>query len=101
VHVAVTRSGSTLDTLHTLRLAAARGALTVAVTHATTSPVTREAHETLLTASPEHPLDGGAVGSLVAQAVLCEALTLHVTALLPGSDTLLQRTASSVARMKP
>ncbi|SMB79195.1 MurR/RpiR family transcriptional regulator [Deinococcus hopiensis] len=100
VVIGLTRSGSTIDTVQTLKLAAARGAFTVAVTHRASSPVTRYAREVLSTASPEAPLAGGAISSLVSQVLIIEALYLTLLPRLPGADALLRETAESVVEKK-
>lgn len=100
VVIGLTRSGSTIDTVQTLKLAAARGAFTVAVTHRASSPITRHAREVLSTSSPEGPLAGGAISSLVSQVLIIEALYLTLLPRLPGADTLLRETAESVVEKK-
>ncbi|TDE86139.1 MurR/RpiR family transcriptional regulator [Deinococcus sp. S9] len=100
VVVGFTRSGSTIDTVQTLRLAASKGACTVAVTHRASSPVTRYAREVLAISSPESPLAGGALSSLVSQVLLVEALYLVLLPLLPGADAFLRETAESVVEKK-
>ncbi|EYB69222.1 RpiR family transcriptional regulator [Deinococcus phoenicis] len=100
VVVGLTRSGSTIDTVQTLRLAATRGAFTVAVTHRVSSPITRHAREVLSTSSPEAPLAGGAISSLVSQVLLIEALYLTLLPLLPGAGAFLRETAESVVDKK-
>lgn len=100
VMVAFTRSGSTLDTIQNLRLARAAGAYTLAVTHRASSPVTQHADDVLYTASPEGPLAGGAISSLVSQLLVVEVLFLGVLKQLGRADDYLLQTAAAVGEKK-
>ena len=100
VLIGFTRSGSTLDTIQTLRLAGKTGACTVAVTNRARSPVTAHAREVLHTSSPESPLAGGAVSSLASQILIVEALYLSLTRQVERAQDYLRLTAASVIEKK-
>lgn len=100
VLLAFTRSGSTLDTIQTMRLARTAGAFTAAVTNRATSPVRQYAQEVLYTASPEGPLSGGAISSLVSQVLVVEALYLTIMKHAGHAAELIRLTAESVVEKK-
>ena len=100
VMIAFTRSGSTLDTIQNLRLARGTGAYTLAVTNRASSPVTAHADDVLFTASPEGPLSGGAISSLVSQLLVVEVLYLGVLKQLGHADAALLKTAEAVVEKK-
>ncbi|ULH14306.1 MurR/RpiR family transcriptional regulator (plasmid) [Deinococcus sp. KNUC1210] len=100
VLIGITRSGSTLDTIQTLRLAEKTGAFTVAVTNRARSPVTAHAQEVLHTSSPESPLAGGAISSLASQILIVEVLYLSLTRQLERAQDVLRTTAASVVEKK-
>ncbi|GGR25557.1 MurR/RpiR family transcriptional regulator [Deinococcus ruber] len=100
VLIGITRSGSTLDTIQTLRLAEKTGAFTVAVTNRARSPVTAHAQEVLHTSSPESPLAGGAISSLASQILIVEVLYLSLTRRLEHAQDVLRTTAASVVEKK-
>lgn len=96
VTVGITRSGSTIDTVHVLREARQSGAFVVAITHRARSPVTEYADCTLHTASPEDPLGGGAVASKVGQLLVLEALYTGLATRVPGAQDAVRTTAAAV-----
>ncbi|WP_425144812.1 MurR/RpiR family transcriptional regulator [Deinococcus sp.] len=100
VLISFTRSGSTLDTIQTMRLAEKTGACTVAVTNRARSPVTAHAREVLHTSSPESPLAGGAVSSLASQLLIVEVLYLSLTRQMERAQDVLRVTAASVVEKK-
>ena len=74
VLIALTRSGSTLDTVKVLELARARGVTTLLVTERVKSPATAVADLVLYTASSESPLTGGSIVSKMGQLLILDAL---------------------------
>lgn len=100
VLVGFTRSGSTIDTIQTLKIAAERGIYTVAITNRASSPVTRYAREVLYHASPEAPLAGGALSSLSSQILLAEVLYSALVHALPDAPEVIRTTAESVVEKK-
>ena len=100
VLIGITRSGSTIDTVQNLRVAASSGTFTVAITNRASSPATQHAREVLYTVSPESPLAGGAISSLTSQVLLLEVLYLEVLGHAPNAQTLIRRTAESVVEKK-
>nr|WP_183986122.1 MurR/RpiR family transcriptional regulator [Deinobacterium chartae] len=96
VVIGITRSGSTVDTVHVLRIAREAGAFTVAVTHRARSPITQYADRVLSTASPESPLTGGAVSSKIGQLLVLEALYLLLARHLEAAGEAVRRTAEAV-----
>ncbi len=100
VLIGVTRSGSTIDTVQNLKVAARGGAFTVAVTHRATSPITQFAREILYTASPESPLAGGALSSFTSQILLLEVLYLEIVSRLPEATDTIRKTAEAVVEKK-
>ncbi|AFZ68125.1 MurR/RpiR family transcriptional regulator [Deinococcus peraridilitoris] len=96
VALGISRSGSTVDTVQVLRVAQERGLFTVALTHRAKSPITRHADCALYTASPEDPLDGGAIASKIGQLLVLEALFLGLTLRLPDARQAIHDTAAAV-----
>lgn len=74
VAVGLSVSGSTKDTVDSLRVAAEQGARTIAITAYAKAPIVRYAQMVLLTATREAPLESGSFTSMIAQ--------LHVLGLI-------------------
>jgi len=100
VMIAITRSGSTIDTVQALKIAHEQGAFTVAITNRASSPITQYAREVLYTASPEGPLAGGAISSLTSQILLLEVLYLALVNAVPSAPDVIRKTAESVVEKK-
>lgn len=81
VAVGISHSGTTADVVEPLRLAAARGATTVALTNFAGSPITRDADHVLTTAVREMPLRSGATASRIAQLAVVDCLFVGVAQL--------------------
>ncbi|MFD2368630.1 MurR/RpiR family transcriptional regulator [Brevibacillus sp. GCM10020057] len=81
VAVGLSVSGSTKDTIDSLKVAKEAGATVVCITHYRRSPITNVADITLLTAAQEGPLQGGSLAAKMAQLhvldVICTALALR------------------------
>lgn len=78
VAVAISHSGSTVDTIEFLRLARASGASTIAITNFAQSPLTAEADVVLRTAARETAFRSGALGSRIAQLMIVDCLFVGV-----------------------
>lgn len=74
VAVGISHSGTTRDTIESLKVAKNTGAKTICITNFMRAPITEVADVVLLTSSPETPLTSGAIRSKIAQ--------LHVIDLL-------------------
>ena len=96
VLIALTRSGSTLDTVKVLELARARGVTTLLVTERVKSPATVVADLVLYTASSESPLTGGSIVSKMGQLLILDALFAELLGRLPGAQDAVAATARAV-----
>jgi DNA-binding MurR/RpiR family transcriptional regulator len=84
VAIGFSHSGTTADTVRFLDLAHENGALTVAITSAPDSPLTRAADERLITHARESSLRAGAMVSRIAQLALVDCLFLGIARLSYG-----------------
>ena len=96
VVIALTRSGSTLDTVKVLELARARGITTLLVTERAKSPATALADTVLTTAWGESPLTGGSIASKMGQLLVLDALFTELLARVPGAPEAVTATAHAV-----
>jgi DNA-binding MurR/RpiR family transcriptional regulator len=82
VAIGISVSGSTKDTIDSLKVAKQSGATVICMTHYRRSPITNVADITLLTAAQEGPLQGGSLAAKIAQLhvldVICTALTMRI-----------------------
>jgi DNA-binding MurR/RpiR family transcriptional regulator len=78
VALAISHTGTTIDTIEPLRLARERGATTVVVTNFNPSPVTEHADLVLTTAARETTFRSGAMASRIAQLALVDCLFVAV-----------------------
>jgi RpiR family carbohydrate utilization transcriptional regulator len=74
VAIAISDTGTTVETVRLLRAARAAGALTVAITSGRSSPVAAQAELVLLTAPIAQPPSPGFVTTIVAQIFVAQAL---------------------------
>lgn len=74
VCIGFSHSGSTKDTVDTMRLAKQNGAFTIAVTDIVKSPIIEISDLVLLTGSSEDPLQGGSLRSKIAQVHMLDLL---------------------------
>jgi DNA-binding MurR/RpiR family transcriptional regulator len=81
VVVGISHSGSAIETVKALKIAKDNGAKTIAITHHAKSPITKEAHMTLLNGSKEGPLQGGAIGTKIAQLFVIDLIYTQVVML--------------------
>lgn len=103
VAIAISHSGSTAETVRFLRLASESGATTVAITNDDASELATAADVVLRTAAREAaPLRSGALGSRIAQLMLCDCLYIGVAQLdADGATDALRRTYAAVGRTLP
>ena len=74
VAVAISHTGTTVDTVDTVRVAQQRGATTIAITNFAGSPIAAYADLLLLTAARETTFRSGAMSSRIAQLALVDCL---------------------------
>lgn len=97
VCIGFSHSGSTKDTVDTMRLAKKNGAFTIAVTDIVKSPITEVSNLVLLTSSTEDPLQGGSLRSKIAQVHVLDLIYTGVALHLGDSVVdLTKKTALSV-----
>ncbi|QCR19980.1 MurR/RpiR family transcriptional regulator [Agrococcus sp. SGAir0287] len=103
VAIAISHSGTTVETVRFLRLAGESGATTVAITNDDASPLAADADVVLRTAAREAaPLRSGALGSRTAQLLLGDCLYLGVAQRDAEAATdALRRTYAAVGRTLP
>ncbi|MCF6411570.1 MurR/RpiR family transcriptional regulator [Pseudalkalibacillus salsuginis] len=78
--IGITVSGSTKDTIDSLKIAKENGAKTIAVTYHARSPITRIADAVLINGGKESPLEGSSLAAKISQLfvidLLCTGLAL-------------------------
>jgi len=97
VHILVSSSGSTIDTVRVADLAHSRGARTIIITNRSKSPLAAISDHVLLASWPETPLTGGAFPSKISQLLIVDAIIAHLTDAEPGRVDTIKDTASSVS----
>ena len=91
--VALSHTGTTVDTIDALREAASRGAATVAITNFPRSPITLPARFVIATAARETAFRSGAMTSRIAQLTVVDCLFVVLAQHdLPASKQALERT---------
>jgi DNA-binding MurR/RpiR family transcriptional regulator len=78
VALGISHTGTTIDTIDPLRLAASRGATTIAITNFASSPITEYAGLVLTTAARETTFRSGATASRIAQLAVVDCLFVAV-----------------------
>ncbi|UVJ40278.1 MurR/RpiR family transcriptional regulator [Arthrobacter sp. CJ23] len=78
VSVAISHSGTTMDTVEFVNIAKEAGAVTIAITNHADSPLGRAADIVLSTAARESPFRPGALGSRIAQMMVIDCLFVGV-----------------------
>ncbi|HEX6685623.1 MAG TPA: MurR/RpiR family transcriptional regulator [Candidatus Limnocylindrales bacterium] len=78
VALGISHTGTTIDTVQPLRLAAARGATTIAITNFVSSPIAECANLVLATAVRETTFRSGATASRIAQLAVVDCLFVAV-----------------------
>lgn len=97
VAVVISRSGTTIDTLHVLDLARTQGATTVVITSKPKSTAAQRASYVLLAVGAESPLEGGTLASEISALFLLNALQAVLLDRLPDARDRLLRTARAVS----
>ncbi|MCD4853035.1 MurR/RpiR family transcriptional regulator [Arthrobacter sp. AK01] len=101
VAVAISHSGTTVDTVDFLLAAKAAGATTIAITNHANSTLGRAADIVLATAARETPFRSGAMGSRIAQMMVVDCLFVGVAQRsYESSVTALQKTHAAVQGRK-
>lgn len=97
VAVGLSHTGQTTDVLDALRVAAAAGATTVALTNASGSALARGADHVLVTAATESAFRSGATASRIAQLTVIDCILVAVAQRLPDlGRPALERTRSAI-----
>ena len=78
VAIGISHTGTTIDTVEALRVAAAGGATTIAITNVRASPLTAQARHVLTTAARETTFRSGAMASRIAQLAVVDCLFVGV-----------------------
>jgi DNA-binding MurR/RpiR family transcriptional regulator len=78
VALGISHTGTTIDTIEPLRLAAKRGSTTIAITNFISSPITEYANLVLATAARETTFRSGATTSRIAQLAVVDCLFVAV-----------------------
>lgn len=101
VAIAISHTGSTPDAVDALRVARDQGAVAIAITNVSTSPLAQLADHVLLTASHERAQRAGATASRMAQLTVvdCVYVALAQTTLDSSRDSL-QRTAAALQQLQ-
>jgi len=97
VHVVISSSGSTIDSVRVAELAKSRGAFVLGISNRSKSPLVAVCHLTLIASWPETPLTGGAFPSKISQLLIVDALVAEMTRQDPQCLAMIQRTAESVS----
>ena len=101
VAVAVSHSGTTLDTLSFLELAHNAGATTIAITNYSGSPLAEAADIVLTTAARETGFRSGALGSRIAQLMVIDCLFIRVAQLdYDASMEAIRSTYATIQRLR-
>ena len=100
VAIAVSHSGTTVDTIDYLSEARASGATTIALTNHANSPLSRNADIVLTTAARETGFRSGALGSRIAQLMVIDCLFIAVAqAHYEESTAAIRRTYAAIQRL--
>lgn len=98
VAIAISHSGLTVDTRDALAVAAAQGAITVAITNAANSPIAAMADHLLLTAARETEFRSGANASRLAQLIVVDCVFVGVAQrTFPDAIEALRATRAAIA----
>jgi DNA-binding MurR/RpiR family transcriptional regulator len=97
VHVIISSSGSTVDSVRIAELAKSRGAFVIGISNRSKSPLAAVCDLTLIASWPETPLTGGAFPSKISQLLIVDALLAEMMRRDPKGLAMIQRTAESVS----
>lgn len=97
VAIGISHSGSTRDVVDALFTARKAGAICIAITNFSPSPITKAADVVLLTAAPETPLGGEVLTSRIAQLCVIDVLSVTAAVMLgEGCLDLIRKTSEAV-----
>ncbi len=96
LHIIVSSSGSTTDTVRIAQLARRSGSGVIGITNRARSPLVAECDLLLVASWPETPLTGGAFPSKISQLLIVDAVVAYVTKAAPQRADNINRTAGSV-----
>ena len=97
VHVIISSSGSTVDSVKIAELAKSRGAFVIGISNRSKSPLAAVCDLTLIASWPETPLTGGAFPSKISQLLIIDALLTEMMRRDPRCLAMIQLTAESVS----
>lgn len=101
VAIAVSHTGSTVDTVEFLAIARAAGATTIAITNHAGSPIVEHADIVLTTAARESVFRSGALGSRIAQLMVVDCIFIGVAqARYEESMEAIRNTYAAVHRLR-
>jgi len=101
VVIGISHSGSTKDVVDSLLAARKNGAVTIAITNFSPSPITRAADVVLLTAAPESAFGGEILASRIAQLCVVDVLSVTVAITLGEKClTLIEKTSEAVKKKR-
>ena len=101
VAIGISHSGSTCDIVDALGAARKTGAVTMAVTNFSPSPITKTADMVLMTAAPESAFGGEVLASRIAQLCVMDVLSVTVAITLgEGCLDLIERTSEAVKKKR-
>ena len=98
--IGISHSGSTKDVVDTLAVARRSGAVTIAITNFSPSPLTKIADVILLTSSPDTPLGGEVLTSRIAQLCVIDVLSVAVAVALGDRCLKFIRKSSEAVKSK-
>lgn len=101
VVIGISHSGSTKDVVDALTSARKNGAVTIAITNFSPSPITRVADVVLLTAAPESTFGGEVLTSRIAQLCVVDVLSVTVAITLGEKClALIEKTSEAVKKKR-
>ena len=101
VAIGISHSGSTRDIVDALTSARKAGAVTIAVTNFSPSPITKTADVVLMTAAPESAFGGEVLASRIAQLCVMDVLSVTVAITLgEKSLELIEKTSEAVKKKR-
>ena len=101
VVIGISHSGSTKDVVDSLVVARKAGAVTIAITNFSPSPITKAADVVLLTAAPESAFGGEVLTSRIAQLCVVDVLSVTVAITLGEKClSLIEKTSEAVKKKR-
>lgn len=101
VAIGISHSGSTCDVVDSLTAARKAGAITIAVTNFSPSPITKVADAVLMTAAPASAFGGDVLASRIAQLCVMDVLSVTVAITMgERSLELIEKTSEAVRKKR-